>query len=118
MEAGVIVPRAYILSRAAGPGLVQTALAAFSITPLSCVVIFDMKDLKLAMEFCETERIVKTANETEAIDFAMGSFIGTQMLIGTNMPSLVIGTRDGITAIYEDGRVEDLPWQAQSSMPS
>lgn len=107
---GVSVPRAYLLSRCASPGLVQTALAAFSITPLSCVIISDTKDHPLAMEFGEL--IVKTHNETESIDFALGSFEETQM------PSLVISSRSGITAIHDDGRVEDLPWQAQSSMPS
>jgi hypothetical protein len=110
MEAGVTVPRAYILSRAAGPGLVQTALAAFSITPLSCVIIFDSKDHRLAMEFGEL--ILRTHNEVEAVDFAIESFKVT------NMPSLVIGSRDGITAIYDDGRVEDLLWQTADSLPS
>ena len=110
MEGGVSVPKAYILSRSAGPGLVQTALAAFSITPLSCVIISDMKDRLLAMEFGEL--IVRTRNEVESVDFALDSFKETQM------PSLVIGSRNGITAIHDDGRVEDLPWQALDSHPN
>lgn len=110
MEAGVIVPKAYILSRAASPGLVQTALAAFAITPLSCVIIFQMSDHRLAREFGEL--IIQTHNEIEAVDFAIESFKGT------NMPGLVIGSRDGITAIYEDGRVEDLLWRTADSLPS
>lgn len=105
---GVIVPSAYVISRSASPGLVQTALAAFSITPLSCVIISDMKDRVLAMEFGEL--IISTVNEAHSIEFAMSSFEKT------NMPSLVIGSRSGITAIYEDGRVEDLPWTANSTI--
>jgi hypothetical protein len=89
---------------------VQVALAAFSITPLSCVIISDMKDQPLAMEFGEL--IVKTCNETESVDFAIESFTETRM------PSLVIGSRSGITAIHDDGRVEDLPWQDQSLIPN
>lgn len=107
MESGVAVPKAYILSRSAGPGLVQTALAAFSITPLSCVIISDMKDQLMAMEFGEL--IVKTSNEKEAVDFAIESFTETQK------PSLVIGSRSGISAIHDDGRVEEMNWQVLDS---
>ena len=110
MDVGAVVPRAYLLSRDAAPGLVETALAAFSITPLSCVIISDMKDRPLAMKFGEL--IVRAINELESIDFALESFPETQM------PSLIIVSRPGITAIHDDGRVEDLPWQAQSSMPN
>jgi hypothetical protein len=110
MEAGAIVPRAYILSRDAQPGLVQTALAAFSITPLSCVIISNPMDYALAHEFGGL--VLKMCDEFESIDFALSSFEETQM------PSLIIGSRAGITAIYGDGRVEDLPWQAVDSMPN
>jgi hypothetical protein len=110
MEAGAIVPRAYVLSRNAEPGLVQTALAAFSITPLSCVIISSMKDHPLAREFGAL--IVMTNNETQSVDFALESFDKTQM------PSLVIGSRAGITAIYDGGRVEDLPWQEANLLPN
>lgn len=103
MEAGAIAPRAYILSRTAGPGLVQTALAAFSITPLSCVIISDMKDHPLAREFGVL--IVRTRDEEQSVDFAIESFDNTKM------PCLVIGSRSGITAINEDESVETLPWQ-------
>lgn len=98
------------MSRAAGPGLVQTALAAFSITPLSCVVISSTKDHRLAMEFGEL--VVQTNSEADAVNFALESFAETQM------PSLVIGSRAGITALHDDGRVEDLPWQTADSLPS
>lgn len=110
MEAGLTVPRVYLLSRHAGPELVETALAAFSITPLACVIISDMKDHVLALHFGAL--IIRTNNEAESINFALDSFEETQM------PSLVIGSRRGVTAIHEDGRVEDLLWQAQSSLPS
>ncbi len=114
MEGGITIPKAYILSRTAGPGLVQTAIAAFSITPLSCVIISEMKDHRLAMEFGEL--IVQTHNEADAVSFALESFANT------HMPSLVIvknmrGTF-GIAALYEDGHLEDLPWQTADSLPS
>lgn len=110
MEAGAIVPRVYLLCRDAKPGLVETALAAFSITPLSCVFISDMKDHRLALEFGQL--IVRTESEQASLDFALESFDKTRM------PSLVIVTKPGITAIYEDGQVEDLPWQAVDSTPN
>lgn len=101
-----IAPRAYLLSRMASAGLVQTALAAFSITPLSCVIIFDLKDQRLANEFGEL--VVMTDSETHAVDCAIEIFKETQM------PSLVIGSKPGIIAIHEDGTVEVLPWQDQN----
>lgn len=110
MEAGAIVPRAYMLSREATTGLVETAIAAFTITPLSCVLISDMKDFPLAYGFHEL--VVRTPSEIDSVDFALTSFDET------HMPSLVIGSRPGMTAIYEDGRVENLPWQAQGSTPN
>lgn len=107
---GPLVPRAYILSRSANTGLVQTALAAFSITPLSCVIISNMKDHRLAREFGEL--IVRTRDEFHSMEFAIESFVETKM------PCLIIGSRPGITAIHEDGSVEDLPWQAADLMPN
>ena len=106
MDFGVIVPRAYVMSRSASPGLVQTAIAAFSITPLSCVMISDMKDISLAMQF--DSLILRTDSECESMELAMDSFCET------NMPSLIIGETPGIKAIHGDGSVEDLPWQAQN----
>jgi hypothetical protein len=110
MEAGATVPRAYMLSREATAGLVETALAAFTITPLSCVLISDMKDFPLAHEFHEL--VVRTPSEMDSVDFALTSFDET------HMPALVIGTRPGMTAVYTDGHVENLLWQAADSIPN
>jgi hypothetical protein len=108
MEEGIIVPRVYVISRAATEGLVQTALAAFSITPLSCVVISDMKDYPMARNF--DALILRTSDEDTSLIFARESFEQT------NMPSLVIGSSPGISAINEDGTMEALPWPDRSSM--
>ena len=102
MDAGVVVPRAYILSRSAGPGLVQAALDAFSITPICCVIISSPQDSSLARQFGAI--IIRTESELDAMKFCLQAFSETQM------PGLVIGSRSGITAFYDDGRVEDLPW--------
>lgn len=103
---GVIVPQAYVISRTASAGLVQTAIAAFSITPLSCVIISTMTDYPLAQAF--DTLIIRTDSEPGSLAFAIESFTQTEM------PSLVIGSRDGISAIHADGIVEDLPWTASS----
>lgn len=107
---GVRVPITYVISREAKPGLVETALAAFSITPLSCVIISNMKDYPLAQSFGTL--ILRTESQDTSIGFSKESFAQTQM------PSLVIAGRPGISAIYEDGSVEDLPWQALDLLPN
>lgn len=108
MEEEIVAPRAYLISRKATPGLVQTALAAFSITPLSCVIISTMNDYPLAQQFGAL--ILRTESDNTSLEFAMETFEQTEM------PSLVISAREGIAAIHKDGRLENLPWQDQSSM--
>lgn len=103
MEEGVLAPSVYVMSRKATEGLIETALAAFSITPLSCVIISDMKDYHMARKFGDL--VLRVKDEDDSILFAVQSFEET------NMPSLVIGSRIGICAIYSNGRTEDLPWQ-------
>jgi hypothetical protein len=104
---GVTVPRVYILPRGADADLVQSALLGLSITPISCAIISDVNDSKLAHEFSET--VVRMANEQDAIEFAFAAFERTQM------PSVVFTNSPMILAIHEDGRLEEMKWPVHDS---
>lgn len=105
-----VVPQAYLLSRNAPPGTVRSALAAFCITPLSCVLISDMRDYALASQF--SGLVLKVASGVEAVEFALCAFPKTQM------PSLIIAEHpepSTVTAIRSDGSLERLDWRILDS---
>lgn len=101
---GVSVPCTYVLPRGAKPEIVQSTLAALSMTPICCAIISSAADSPLAHQF--SEMVVRTESEQDAIQFSMLAFGQTQM------PSLVIGTSPAVMAIYGDGRLEEMQWLA------
>ena len=94
------IPQAYLLNRNSPPEQVEKVLAALSITPLYFVVISDMKDVPLAAQF--GVEVLKARTEDEAIEIALGVCNEQQM------PSLVISSLEGLTAVYADGRRESI----------
>lgn len=103
-------PKVYVISRNSPPALIRFAVAAFTITPLSCVLISDSEDGAMASEFGGL--ILKMASLKEAVEFGLSSFMETQM------PTLIIGATEGISAAYSVEHWEKLPWPDQDLMPN
>ena len=94
------IPQSYLLNRNSPPEQVEKVLAALSITPIYFVVISDMKDVPLSAKF-EVE-VLKADTEDKAIEVAQFTFVQQ------GMPSLVIGSSAGLTAIFADGKRESI----------
>ncbi len=94
------IPQAYLLNRKSTPEQVEKIIAALSITPLYFVIVSDTKDVPLAAQF--SVEVLKARTEDEAIEIALGVCNEQQM------PSLVISSLEGLTAVYADGRRESI----------
>ena len=94
------IPQAYLLNHKASQEEIEKAITALSITPLYFVIVSDMKDVPLARQF--GVEILKARTEDEAIEIAVNVFKEN------GMPSLVIGSGEGLIAIYADGRRESI----------
>ncbi len=92
------IPQAYLLGSIASPEEIAQAITALSITPLYFAIVSDMKDVPLAVQF--GVEVLKVPSEDEAIEFALFTFAQQEM------PSLVISSTAGLTAVYEGGKRE------------
>ena len=94
------IPQAYLLSRTALPDEINQVIQALSITPLYFAIVSDMRDVPLAAQF--GIEVLKAQNEAEALEIAANVFTENAM------PSLIVSSSAGLTAIFADGKRESI----------
>lgn len=98
------VPSYYVVSRQLTKEQIGPVFNAFSITPVFCSIVNDVRDVELALSFSPQVMRCKTEEDSYSVAQAISA--------EQKQPVLVVGTADVLDAVYADGQRHPVGAQA------